>query len=281
MKCTRRVSGSCHHWRQSPYGDAPVEVSCHGAGLQVHVEPRLALAVDVGSPLLVLFQYPLLEPLLILVQGQIPVLGLAQHGLRTADGGLGIDKLGGREVASALLALVAVGTLVVAVRALAGDVAVGQELVGLLVVVLFGGFLGELSLVVELAEEVGCKLVVGVAGGAAVDVEAYSELLEALLYHRVVAVYHVLGRDALFLGAYGDGHSVLVATADEHHLLLLQAQIAHVDVCRHVDSGQVSDVDSTVGVWQCSRDGGTLIVGLFHLYCVISLFMCFCCACCS
>ena len=56
--------------------------------------------------------------------------------------------------------LVAVGTFGVAAGALAGDVAVSQEGLGFLVVVLHGGLFDEFALVVELAEEVGSRLVV-------------------------------------------------------------------------------------------------------------------------
>ena len=56
------------------YWDTPVEVACHSARLQIHVEPRLALSVYVRTPLLVVFQNPLLQPILPLVERQVPVL---------------------------------------------------------------------------------------------------------------------------------------------------------------------------------------------------------------
>ena len=62
-------------------GDTPVEVACHGARLQVEVEPALALSVHVGTPLLVPLEYPFLKPVLIFVERQIPVFRLFQHRL--------------------------------------------------------------------------------------------------------------------------------------------------------------------------------------------------------
>ena len=152
-------------------GDAPVQVARHGAGLEVHVEPRFALAVYIRAPFLMTFQNPLLQPILIFVQRQIPVLGLLQHRLRTADGTLRIDELGGRKVASAFLTLVAVGTFVVAMGTFAGDIAVGQELLGLLVVILHGSLFHQLPFIVELAEEVAGKLMVRFRSGTRVHVE--------------------------------------------------------------------------------------------------------------
>ena len=67
---------------------------------------------------------------------------------------MGIDEFHRAQVRSALLALVAIGVLVMAVGALPDDIAVGEELAGFLVVELFGFLFHQLSVVVELAEEV-------------------------------------------------------------------------------------------------------------------------------
>ena len=248
-------------------GDAPVEVACHGAWLQVHVEPRLALSINIGAPLFMTFENPFLQPVLPLVQRQIPVLCLLQHWLRAADGALRVDEFGRREVASALLALVAVCPFVMAIGTLAGDVAVGEELLCLLVIILLGGFFHQFAVVVEFAEEVGCKLMVCLACGAAVNVERDAELLERVFDHLVIAVNHILRCDALFAGTHCHGHSMLVRAADEYHFLFLQSEIAHVDVGRHIHASQVSDVHSAVGVWQCRCDQCALKVFLlFHCF---------------
>ena len=59
---------------------------------------------------------------------------------------------------------------------------------------------------------------------------------------------------------------MLVATADEHHFLFLQSQIAHIDVCRHIHSGEVADMHSAIGVWQGGGHGGALKILIFHIY---------------
>ena len=107
-----------------------------------------------------LLQNPLLQPVLILVQRQIPVLGLLQYRSRTRDCRFWINQLSWRKVTSALLTLVAIGTLVVAVWALTSYIAVGQELLSLLVVQLLSSLLSQLALVVEFLEPFGSKLMV-------------------------------------------------------------------------------------------------------------------------
>ena len=254
-------------------GYAPVQVSCHGAGLQIHVQPALALPVDIAAPLLVPLQYPFLQPCLVFVEGQVPVLGLSHDGLGTADGRVGVDQLHGREVAAAFLALVAISSLGMAVGTLAHDVAVCQELVSFLVVVLFRLFLHQLAFLVEFLEEVAGHLAVDVAGGAAIDVEGDAKLLEAFLYHLVVSVHHVLGRDALFLGPDGDGHAVLVAAANEYHFLFLQPEISHVDVSGHIHAGQVAYVHAAVGVGQGGGHQRALEFLVFHIVVSFLLFL--------
>jgi len=100
------------------------------------------------------FKDPLLQPVLILVERQIPILGLAQLGLGATDGGVRIDEFHRAEVAATFLTLVAIGVRIAAVRAGAHDVAVGEELLSLGVVELLALFLDELAVVVELTEEV-------------------------------------------------------------------------------------------------------------------------------
>ena len=72
-------------------------------------EPALALAVDVGLPLLVSVEYPVAQKRLVSVERQVPVFGLAQYRLGTRNGTAGVDEVGGVERAAALFALVAVG----------------------------------------------------------------------------------------------------------------------------------------------------------------------------
>ena len=152
----------------------------------------------------------------------------------------------------------------------AGDVAVGQESFSFLVVVLHGGLFDEFAFIVELAEEVGSRLVVYFRRSTSIDVERDAELLERVADQRMVAVYHVLGCTAFLLGTDGDGHTVLVASADEDDVLLLEAQVAHVDVGGDVDAGQVTDVDRAVGIGQGRCHGSTFKL---FLHIVVSLYV--------
>ena len=69
----------------------------------------------------------------------------------------------------------------------------------------------------------------------------------------MIAVDHVLRRAALFLGTDSDGHAMLVAAADEKDIFALQTQVADIDVSRHINSSQMTDVDGTVGIRQSRR----------------------------
>ena len=104
---------------------------------------------------------PLLEPVLIFVERQIPVFGSLLHeSVARIVLVCRIDKLLWRESCTALLALVAIGTLGTAARTCAHDIAVGEELASNLVAELLLGLLHKLVLVVECAEEVGCEFMV-------------------------------------------------------------------------------------------------------------------------
>ena len=228
-------------------GNTPIEVAAHGTRLQTHVEPTFALSAHVGTPFGVASN-PRSEPLLVLVEREIPVLCLAQHGFRTRNLRLGVDEFGGREVFPAFFALVAIGIWVVAVRTLTGDVAVGEEGFSFFVVVLFRFALQKLPFVVEGAEKVGSHFLMGVACGARVDVEGDTKIFKRLFDELVITVYHFLHRATFFACADGYRHTVLVRTTDEEHFLFAQTEIAHVDIGGYVNTSQVADVHATVGI---------------------------------
>ena len=151
-----------------------------------------------------------------------------------------------------------------AVGALASDIAVCQELLGLLVVELFGGLFRQFALVVELTKPVCGKLMVRLAGGAAIDVERDAELLERVLDHLVIAIHDILRRDALLTGSHRDGYPVLIRAADEQHLALLQTEIAHIDISRHVHTSQVADMHAAISIRQRRRHRRALESLVFH-----------------
>ena len=101
-------------------------------------------------------------------------------------------------------------------------------------------------------------------GRSAVNVERDTEVFKTLFYHGVEPVYHVLRTNALFSCPDRNGHAVFVATSDKHHVLFFQSHVSCVDVGRHVNASQVSDVHATVCVWQGGCDGGSLVLFLFH-----------------
>ena len=247
------------------HGDAPVEVAGHGARLQASVKPTLYLTVDIGTPFLVAFQYPFTEPGLIVLQGKIPVGGLFLYRLCAAQFGMWVDELFRAEGGSAFLALVAVGILVAAFGTGAHYVTVGEEGLRLRIVVLFAFLRDELALIVKLAEELRCILLVNLRRSAAVDIEIDAQGLEAVAYYAVILVHYVLRSAALLAGLDGDGHAVLVAAAHIQHILSAKTEIPHINVSRDVHSGKMPDMHRAVGIGQRTSHQGSLEL-LFHIY---------------
>ena len=240
-------------------GDAPVQVAGDGAGLQAAVQPALALAIDVGLPLLVLLQDPVAEPGLVLVQREVPVLGLHLLGRGPGQGGLRIDQLFRAQRGTAFLALVPVGAGIAALGAGTHDVTVREEGLRLLVVILLGLLGDELVVVIEFAEELRRILVMHLGRRPGIDVEVDAEAREGVLHHAVVLVHDVLRSDALGAGLDGDGHAVLVGAADEDDVLAPHPEVADVDVAGDVGTGQVADMDGTVGVRKRAGHEGSLV----------------------
>lgn len=99
------------------------------------------------------FENPLAELAFPFVERQIPVGGLAHLHRFAGEGRARVDEVGDIERRAACLTLVAVGIFIVAARASTDYITVGKKFAGLLVVGLERSLDGELSLVVEVAEE--------------------------------------------------------------------------------------------------------------------------------
>ena len=191
------------------------------------------------------------------------MLRLLEDRRSARDGAVGVDEVGGVEGRATALTLVSVGMLILTPRARTYDVAVGEELPCLGVVVLLRLLLDEGSLVIEGTEEGRGMLPMGRARRTAIDVEGHTEASEGVSDNGVVAVYYILRGDSLLLRTDGDGHTVLITPADEEHLLPLEPQVASVDICWDVYPGEVADMHWPIGVGQGGRDECSLIV-LLH-----------------
>ena len=149
-------------------------------------------------------------------------------------------------------------------RAFARDVTVGKELVCLFVIILFGSFFDEFTLVIKFFEELGGKFMVSFRRGSAVYIERDAEFFERLLDEGVVTVYYILRSDSFFLGTDGNGHTVFIGTSDEEYVFFLQSQVTDVDICRYVYTGKMPDMDRAVGIRESRGYCGSFKL-LFHV----------------
>ena len=103
-----------------------------------------------------LLQDPLLQPLLVLVKREVPVLGLLLGQRIAVDSVVWIDEFIWREGSTTLLALVTISTRSMAAWTLTTDIAVREKLLCLWIVELLRGLLDKLAIIIEMTEEVRC-----------------------------------------------------------------------------------------------------------------------------
>src|SRR5688572_29738525 len=95
------------------------------------------------------FQYPILQPPFILLQRQVPVLRLTKHGCSARERRLWIDQLPRTQCRSAFFTLIAVGIWMATLRAGADDVAVSEEYLRLVVVILLRNLFRQQPFIVQ------------------------------------------------------------------------------------------------------------------------------------
>ena len=227
--------------------DAPIEVPGDGTILKTLVDPTLGEVEYVPAPTLAGAQ-PLPQPLGEIREPQVEVFGGTQFGGRAGDLGSGVDQFFGVQRAATVFTLVTASLRVLAVRASALDVAIGQEPVDLGVVVLVADPTIDVAIIQEAHEDVLSDLgVVGGAGGG-VAIPADAEPIPVGDELGVVATHDVGRGDPLGIGPNGDRGAVDIRSAHHDHPVADQALVAGVDVGWQVGASQVSKVTRSGGV---------------------------------
>ena len=240
----------------APDRDAPVEVAGDAAVLKplAVVEPLLRDRGREHRPV-GLGVEPVPQPVAHQALPQVEVLGLAHLEVgRAGDRRARLDQVGRVELLGAVLALVAAGARIAAVRAGALDVAVGQEAaVGGRVDLLLHHF-GDQAGVGEAAGEVLGQRMVLRARRAAEVVERQPEAVGEILLHlpepRAVGGDRLAGPGGGELGR----RAVLVGGADQQHLVAAGAHVAGIDVRRELAAHEVAEVLDPVDVGQRGGD---------------------------
>ena len=142
-------------------------------------------------------------------------------------------------------------------------------MLGLLIVELLRSDFHKFPLVIELLEKVGGKLMVNLAGGAAVDVETDTKVSKRFLDDAMIAIHHILHSASLLLCTDGHRYTMLITPTHKHHLTSLQSQVSRIDVGRYIHASQMSNVYRSIGIWQRCRHSCSLKVFLFHVLILI------------
>ena len=174
--------------------------------------------------------------------------GLAQLGRGAADPAARVDEVDGVERPAAVLALVAAGPWVAAVRAGALDVAVGQEPLRLRVVHLLAGLDVDVAALAQPGEDVLGHPAVVVGHRRGEQVERDAELVPLAEELGVEALDDLDRLDALLVGPHRDGRAVGVAARHHQHVVAPAPVVAGEDVGRQVGAGDVAEVLRAVRV---------------------------------
>ena len=157
----------------------------------------------------------------------------------------------------ALLALIAERSGALAMRTRPANEPVRQKLLGLRVVELLGLPLGKEALLVNGQEKALAELLMrlDVFGlmRAPENVELDPQPAEVVALRSVEVPRQLLDRTVLLPRGLEGGHPVVVAAADESHVVPRRAEIAHVGVGRQIRAGDMPHMKPPVGIGQSGR----------------------------
>ena len=176
------------------------------------------------------------------------MLSLLEDGRFAVDLRNWVDQLVRIELIAAVVALVAARALRMADRALAFDVAVWQRTAGGrrdrdLLRALVNVAVGQ-----TLAEHLLHHVLMVLCGGAGEQIVAQAEVAQIVRDHAVVAVRKFLRGDALLVGLHQNRRTMLVGAGHHEHIVALHALVSCVDVGRHTEAGDVTNMTGAVRI---------------------------------
>ena len=77
---------------------------------------------------------------------------------------------------------------------------------------------------------------------AGIDIERDTELFERIFDDLMITVNNILRSHSLFLSLDGNGHSMLIRTTDKYYFFSFLPQIAHINIGRNINTGQMTDI---------------------------------------
>ena len=230
--------------------NTPIQVTAHCARLKMSIQPRFALTINIGLPLLVLLENPLAEPRLILVERQVPVLGLHLLRLASAQCRFRVDKFLRAERTSALLALVAISIRIAALRASTCYITVCEESLSLRIEELLSLLRNELSIVIKLAEKLRSILFVHLGSRPGINIEIDTKSGERILDNLMILVHNILRRTTLTFRSDSNRHTMLITSANIKDILTTHSEIPDIDISRHINTGKMTYVHRAVRIRQ-------------------------------
>src|SRR5690606_7107573 len=169
------------------------------------------------------FEYPFFQPWLVLVHGQVPVLGFLQYRHFSTQHRLGLDKVGWAKRRAAGLALVTICFGITTVGASALYIAVSQELLRLGIIILFDFLFFKQPFIIHAFENSRSCFILGLGSNPNVNIKTYSEIMEGLSNQLMVFVSYFLRGYAFFFCSNGNGHTMFIRTTNKGHIDIISS----------------------------------------------------------
>ena len=155
----------------------------------------------------------------------------SQHRSIPSNSTFRVYKISRSQAGTTTFALVTIGSFVVAVRTSPCNIAVGKELIGLLVIVLLRRLFNEFSFIIELTEKFRCMLVMSCARSTTINIVCDTQTFKTIFNDCVITVYNILRSDTLLLSSNCNGNTMFITTANHQYLFTFQAEVACVNIC--------------------------------------------------
>lgn len=173
-----------------------------------------------------------------------------------------MDEFRRAECSSTLLALVAVGVLIAAVRAGAGNVSIGQKLFCFRIIELLRNLFRKSTGRIQIPKKGLCRMVMNRAGGSGEIIKFNTPGVEGIGDDLVIIINDFLRSYAFFARFQRDGYPVFIGSANKQYVFPFRTKEANVDIAGEKTTGHVTDVERAIRVGKGA--GNKVPLGGFH-----------------
>ena len=136
---------------------------------------------------------------------------------------------------------------------------IGQKLFGFLIVQLLCGLFNKIALIIKCFKKITCSLMMNRIGSPSIMIKRNPKIIKRRLNHIVIMIDDFFRCLPLFFGSNRNCNTMLIASTNKKNIFSFHSQIASINICWHINTSQMPNMNWTIGIGKCCCNGVALL----------------------